>query len=81
MSIAEQVSKIERDLAARGWSPDDLCRKAGINRSTWTRWKSGVVIPNLATWQKVEECLPAFDGVKPQSGGAPGARGAQAAAV
>lgn len=69
MSISDQVSKIEHDLAERGWSPDDLCRAAGINRSTWTRWKSGVVIPNLATWLKVEECLSEFAEQKPQGGG------------
>jgi len=47
----------EGELVRIGKTPDDLCRKADINRSTWTRWKAGTVIPNLATWQRVREAL------------------------
>ena len=36
----EQVSEIERRVRNAGYTVDTLCDKAGISRSTWTRWKS-----------------------------------------
>lgn len=32
----------------------DLCREAGIARSTFDRWLSGRTGPNFATWAKVQ---------------------------
>lgn len=82
MTISEEVVQIEQDLAEKGWSPDDLCRAAAINRSTWTRWKSGAVTPNLATWQKVRDVLSGFTDPKPKKVGEPsGGHGSQVAAV
>lgn len=82
MSISQEVCEIEEDLAKRGWSPDDLCRAASINRSTWTRWKSGAVAPNLATWQRVKDSLSTFDRVKSdQAIGQPDGSNPQVAAV
>ncbi len=36
----EQVSEIERRVRDAGYTVEELCDKAGISRSTWTRWKS-----------------------------------------
>lgn len=36
----EQVGEIERRVRNAGYTVDHLCDKAGISRSTWTRWKS-----------------------------------------
>ena len=30
---------------------------AGINVSTWNRWKRGATSPNFSTWKKIETAL------------------------
>lgn len=57
MSIAKQMIEMELALGRAGSSVDDLCRAAGINRSSWTRWKNGSCEPLLSTWTKVREAF------------------------
>lgn len=55
MTIALEIAKMEADLAAAGVTVKALCEEAGVNQSTWTRWKSGSNAPLMATWGKVRE--------------------------
>lgn len=50
MLTPHDIPKIEAGLTAAGISIDDFCREAGIDRSTWTRWRSFVVTPGLGKW-------------------------------
>jgi hypothetical protein len=54
MSIPDKISGMERQLKVAGVSVHDLCQQADIARSTWSRWKCGKTIPNMATWAAVE---------------------------
>jgi len=57
------IADVERRAALNGMSIRELCREAGVNTSTWTRWKSGLTTPTFATWGKIEAALPP-DGAK-----------------
>lgn len=56
--IADDIADMERRLAERGRTVKSLCDDAGVNQSTWTRWKAGTNGPTLSTWGKVKS---AFD--------------------
>lgn len=43
MSLQVEVAEIEAALGQASVSLDDVLAKAGVNRSTWTRWKNGAV--------------------------------------
>lgn len=53
MNIRGEVDRIEARLAACGLTATALCDRAGVARSTWTRWKAGRVVPNFKTWMTV----------------------------
>lgn len=53
MSVADQIQVIEDDLRGRGLPVAELFRRAGIQSSTWWRWKAGRVSPNFSTFDKV----------------------------
>ena len=57
MSVPSQIQFIEKALADAGLSVRALCAHAGINQSTWTRWKAGSTTPNMSTWSRVEEAF------------------------
>jgi hypothetical protein len=61
MSLAAEVSGIERDLRDAGISLGTLLEKADIDRSTWTRWRSGAVRgPQLTNWNAVKAAASAL---------------------
>lgn len=60
MAVSSEMAEMEAQLAASGQTVKALCIAAGVNQSTWTRWKSGLTTPNMATWGKVRE---AFEGI------------------
>lgn len=60
MAVAVEIAGIEQDLSRAGKTVKDLCAAAGVNRSTWTRWKAGATEPNMATWRKVQAELQAL---------------------
>ena len=66
MMVANDISMMESALAARGQTVKSLCDGAGINQSTWTRWKSGESVPNMATWQRVRDAYMAATPPNPQ---------------
>jgi hypothetical protein len=41
MDVRPDIAEIETELRARGQSVAQLCRIAGLNQTTWVRWKSG----------------------------------------
>jgi hypothetical protein len=43
MNLQEDVLEIERALDKAGASLERMLAAAGVNRSTWTRWKNGSV--------------------------------------
>lgn len=49
-------------LANRGWSPADLAREMGVDKSTTLRWASGDGVPNLLQVGPLSEKL----GVEPK---------------
>ncbi len=51
------VEDIEAQARARCLSINEVCREAGVARSTVTRWKSGDHEPNIRTLQKISEVL------------------------
>jgi hypothetical protein len=53
MNIQQEIADIEQRLADAGESVGEYCKRAGINRSTWTRWKAGATAPNMRSWQRV----------------------------
>lgn len=55
MAVASEIAEMEGQLSAAGQTVKALCETAGVNQSTWTRWKAGSHVPNLATWRKVRE--------------------------
>lgn len=60
MTISAEMAEIEAQLAASGRTVKALCAQAGVNQSTWTRWKAGLNEPNMATWDKVRDAFTAM---------------------
>lgn len=58
MTLRDEIREMEGQLKRAGASVLQLCAEAGINRATWTRWKSGKNRPNMATWESTKA---AFD--------------------
>lgn len=48
---------IEREAKKVGLSITDICKRAGIQYSTFSRWKSGKTAPNITTYAKIETVL------------------------
>lgn len=47
------IDEIESRLSARKLSVAHLCREAGINQTTWVRWKRGDTAPRSSMWNHV----------------------------
>jgi len=56
--IKDAIIDIERRLKERGISVHQFCQDIGVSRTTWQRWKAGVVNPRLETWLRVQELVP-----------------------
>lgn len=57
MDNASVVEDLEAQARAAGKSISEVCREAGVARSTFTRWKSGDNAPNIRTLRKIQEVL------------------------
>lgn len=53
MDTPTLVLEAECRAKAAGLSIAEVCRRADVYQSTWTRWKRGVNDPNFGTWNKV----------------------------
>jgi len=51
---------VEREIKKVGSDPTEVCRRAGIARSTLMRWKQGNYIGRASTVQAVERAIAAI---------------------
>lgn len=63
MNIQNQISEIEERAKGFGLSINELCKRAGIDRSTFTKWKSGKSKPNMETYTSIQNALKEAGGV------------------
>lgn len=70
MAVSDEIAAMESELAKVGQTVKALCVAAGVNQSTWTRWKTGNHAPNMATWQKVRDAHMRMVADRPQAGAA-----------
>ncbi len=61
----ELISDLERRAQAKGVPIRRLVKKAGINSSTWTRWKSGQTTPTFGTWERLSRTADEMLGPEP----------------
>lgn len=54
MSITDEITRFEAQVKADGLRIGDVLASAGVDRSTWTRWKAGTTKPLLDKWRAVE---------------------------
>ena len=57
MDIRQAISNIEKDLSAAGVPIAEMLRLVAIDRSTWTRWRSGRTVPRLDRWSSVQDAV------------------------
>lgn len=57
MTFSVEIERVEGEIAKIGGTIKTLCEEAGINQSTWTRWKAQSHTPNLGTWARVNDAL------------------------
>jgi len=70
MAVATEIAEMESQLSCAGLTVKALCEDAGVNPSTWTRWKAGSHAPNMTTWQKVRDAHRRLVAEEPQAGAA-----------
>lgn len=51
------ISDLEKRAESAGISISELCQKANVARSTFTRWKNGTSSPTLSIIAKLESAL------------------------
>jgi transcriptional regulator with XRE-family HTH domain len=56
------ASEIEAEAAAAGLSMAEVCRRAGVAQSTFTRWKSGKTEPTLDVYRKLRDAASLSSG-------------------
>ena len=54
MLLQDDIADIERRLKQADLPLKRLYACAGINASTWNRWRSGAFSPQLRVWRKVQ---------------------------
>lgn len=66
MNARQMLQQLDRDIAARGITRQELCEKAGLNRGAITGWhltnSRNQVMPGfrMSSWKKVKEALKEF---------------------
>ncbi|UPO80331.1 XRE family transcriptional regulator [Parasaccharibacter sp. TMW 2.1888] len=68
MSKILTISEIERRARSCGISRSELCERAGISPSTYTRWKNGTSTPLVKTYERL---IAAIDKPDPTQRSAP----------
>lgn len=71
MEHPDDIPQMEVTLKRLGVPVSRLCENAGINQSTWGRWKRGVVQPNFTSWNSVVAAYQAILSQKDLEGAAP----------
>lgn len=57
MSTIDEILALEKAARAAGFRVADILRAAGVDRSTWTRWRKGVTSPRLDNWKAVNKAV------------------------
>ena len=57
MDIPAEIIEIEETARKQGEGIQAVLDRAGIDRSTWTRWKAGTTKPRLESWLAVKVAL------------------------
>lgn len=55
MAMQQELADLEKRVAAAGYTVSDVCREAGIARSTWDRWRRGQFEPRRSVWARAEQ--------------------------
>jgi transcriptional regulator with XRE-family HTH domain len=55
--MSSAIQDFERDCSAAGVSAASVLRRAGLNPSNWSRWKSGDVSPTLRSFEAARAAL------------------------
>lgn len=61
MSDLLTPADVERLARERGITMAEVCRRAGIATSIFTRWKSGLTAPNYKNYQRIMAAVHASD--------------------
>lgn len=69
MQIQDEIRSIEKRLAVRKVPLGVILTVANINRSTWTRWKSGATSPRMNTWSAAQDAAAKVLGKDAEEGG------------
>lgn len=66
MENAHIITEIEHSASAAGLSIAEVCRRAGVANSTFTRWKAGVTSPNYRSIESIRSAIrDAMNGANP----------------
>jgi len=57
MDIREIIYNCEEDARASGFKASEVCKEAGLARTTFWRWKNNKAKPNLETVSKWQAAL------------------------
>ena len=57
MALIDEIAVIESRLAASRIPLGRLFREAEVDRSTWSRWRSGATGPRLSKWLAVKAAV------------------------
>lgn len=58
-TVVTDIKEIEARLKEAGVPVEAMLANAGVDRSTWTRWKAGAFSPRLSKWRDVESAVRA----------------------
>jgi transcriptional regulator with XRE-family HTH domain len=70
MSLPLSPAEIEALAGSAGLSMAEVCRRAGLAQSTFTRWKSGKTEPTLDAYRKLIQVVVPSGTTSPQPQGA-----------
>jgi hypothetical protein len=55
--MSDPIEDFESACTAAGFAPASVLREAGLNASTWFRWKAGTVSPTLRSFEAARQAL------------------------
>lgn len=55
--MSKLTQQIEHDAHKRGLTMTEVCRRAGIDYSTWWRWKSSKSDPRTSKVERMREAI------------------------
>lgn len=63
MDFKSKLEAVRQQMEAAKLSVTQVCREAGLARSTWDRWLRGETEPNFKSWRAVEEAVARLSAV------------------